>query len=285
MTRYRLTFITPLFSKGSYDNVPEVRPPSIRGQLHWWFRALGGSHFDEKAIFGGVHGGAVASKVVVRVNNVSGQTGEVATLPHKSGGHASPKWAYKSGTSCDLHVCHRLGGLNDGLKKSFDRTLETWLLLGSLGLRATRAAGSFCFQSLESEGFAYPDSLEDYRIRCGHLLKGAPLKFYLIDDPFDDAEALRRIASDTIGGRDDYQGEDSLSRIYHPLGGIGKAVDGRKTSPLRFRILKIGKAFHIAAIWDNRTSVTGNREDHLKRAAELLADKGKEIGRLLLKSL
>lgn len=33
MTSYRITFTAPLFSKGSYDNQPEIRPPSIRGQL------------------------------------------------------------------------------------------------------------------------------------------------------------------------------------------------------------------------------------------------------------
>ena len=100
MNSYRLTFITPLFSKGSYDDRPEIRPPSIRGQLHWWFRALGGSHSDEKAIFGGVHGGTTASKVVVRVNDVIGETDMFATLPHKSGVDASFKRAFKPGVSC-----------------------------------------------------------------------------------------------------------------------------------------------------------------------------------------
>jgi len=279
MISYSITFLTPLFSKGSYDNRPEVRPASIRGQLHWWFRALGGSHNDEKSIFGGVHGGATASKIVVRVGNLQGQSAEVATLPHKQGGQSSPKWAYKPGASFDLHVLERLGGLQANHRPAFERTLETWLLLGTLGLRATRAAGSFAWQPLTAEGVAMPQSLDEWRSRCKDLLRNAPLKLHLVAEDFDSAEDARRIVSDTIGGRDDHQGEDSLARINYPLGRIGRGV--RKTSPLRFRIIRVENKFHIAAVWDDRTAVTGNRPGDLNAVIQHLVAKDKKIGRLL----
>ena len=57
---FRLEFITPLFSRGAYEDRPEIRAASIRGQLHAWFRVLGGEPADEKSIFGTVHGDAVA---------------------------------------------------------------------------------------------------------------------------------------------------------------------------------------------------------------------------------
>lgn len=281
MTSHRITFITPLFSKGSYDDLPEIRPPSIRGQLHWWFRALGGSAAEETAIFGGVHTGASASKVVVRVNNINGEKSEVNTLPHKHGGQASPKMAYKPGTECDLHLTERLGGLDASMKKAFDRTVEAWLLLGTLGLRGTRAAGSFTSQALTGNAPNPPATRVEYRSRCEELLKNAPLKLLFIDQPFNTADDARRIASDTIGGRDDRQGSDSLASINYPLGGIGQAVGGRKTSPLRFRIVQIGDAFHIAAVWDGRENVTGNRAGDLAAVIKLLSAKGKRIGHLL----
>jgi len=277
MTSHRLSFITPLFSKGSYDDRPEIRPASIRGQLHWWFRALGGNYADEKAIFGGVHGDAVASKVVVRVSKITGQTGEINTLPHKQGGQASPKWAFRPGTTFDLHIAERLGGLDDRLRQAFHRTLETWLLVGTLGLRATRAGGSFTWQPLTAEGVPMPASLAVWSTRCATLLERAPLKCAILPDPFS-AEAARRIVSDTLGGRDDGQGENDLARINHPL---GKVFGGRKTSPLRFRIIQIGAACHIVAVWDDRAAVTGNRPGDLQGAIELLARRGKQIGQLL----
>lgn len=277
MTSYRISFITPLFSKGSYDNLPEVRPPSIRGQLHWWFRALGGSYVDERAIFGGVHGGATASKVVLRVNNVTGQTGEVATLPHKSRSQSSPKWAYKPGTKFDLHISWRLGGLDKRLQTAFDRTFETWLLLGTLGLRATRGGGSFSWKSSTIGAPQMPESIDTWKARCCELITGAALKFYIANKAYATAEEARRDVSDTIGGRGEDNRSTSLAQIKYPLGVIGRGL--RKTSPLRFRIIPIADSYHIAALWDDRTAVTGNKPSDLDSVIRLLADK--PLGRLL----
>ena len=48
-----LEFITPLFSHGATDQ-PEIRPASIRGQLHAWFRIMGGDIEAERRVFGGI---------------------------------------------------------------------------------------------------------------------------------------------------------------------------------------------------------------------------------------
>ena len=63
-------FTTPTFLCGADQSLAEIRPASIRGQLRWWFRVLGGTGAQEAAVFGGVHGGTVASPVVVRVSDV-----------------------------------------------------------------------------------------------------------------------------------------------------------------------------------------------------------------------
>lgn len=278
MTRHRLTFITPLFSKGSYEDRPEIRPSSIRGQLHWWFRALGGKHSDEKAIFGGIGKPTAASKVVVRVANVQGQTGECATLPHKRGGQAGPKWAYKAGTSFELMASERLGGLDEPLRTSFYRAFEAWLLLGTLGLRSTRAGGSFFWTPTDTSSFQPPEDFGSYATRVGEVLRGASIKAVLLRHPFASAEEARITVSDTLGGRNDHTGETDLAKLRYPLGNIFK---GRKTSPVRFRIVKIANQFHVAAIWDDRRVVTGNNSSDLNSVIDLLAERGKNIGKLL----
>jgi hypothetical protein len=282
MMTHRITFLTPLFSKGSYDNRPEIRPPSIRGQLHWWFRALGYSYADEMTIFGGVHGGARASKVVVRVGGIVGQSGEVATLPHKHAGQASPKAAFMAGTAFDLHLSTRLGGLTAAHSGAFNRTVKAWLLAGTLGLRATRAAGSFRWDAKTDDAFAMPTDTKSWQTAVDEVFNATPLKLMLLERPFEDAEAARKVVSDTIGGRDDYQGQDNLANLNQPLGFIGR---GRKTSPLRFRIIPSGKQFQILAVWDDRSNVTGNKSSDLLGVAKALADKGKEIGRALQAAL
>src|ERR1035441_3740752 len=104
-----IELLTPTFCRGAYQDTPEIRAPSIRGVVRWWFRALygpadAGSNQrqgwqnvwnEEKDLFGGVADGATASRLVFRVLQVTGPSGEHATLPHKpSPGQRSPQAAF-----------------------------------------------------------------------------------------------------------------------------------------------------------------------------------------------
>ncbi|MBP7373230.1 MAG: type III-B CRISPR module RAMP protein Cmr1 [Opitutaceae bacterium] len=278
MSTYSLTFLTPLFSKGSYDDKPEIRPPSIRGQIHWWFRALGGKYDDEKAIFGGVHNGTMASKIVVRVSNVCGQSNIANTLPHKNGGLASPKAAYMPDCSFTLHILERLGGLADH-QQAFERALHAWLLAGSLGLRSTRGGGAFQWDKA-------PTRPDQFRSTLDGLLQGAPLRAALLDEAFPTAEAARTCATDTIS-------HQAMARIRFPLGavrqGAADPAPPRKTSPLRLTIRHFDDGYRLIAVWDNRTAVTGNTLRDLAEASDLLANgtrvsTPKKIGTLLSNS-
>lgn len=281
MIAYRLTFITPLFSRGLYENQPEIRPPSIRGQLHHWFRWLGGDHAAEKRAFGSVHGGATSSRVVIRVANVHGQTATAPTLPHKGGGHAAPKTAFLPGTTFELHILPRLRPLSEGDQRLFDRALEGWLLMGSLGLRSTRAAGSFVWEPIGNAPLKPPVDFNDYEDRCHSLARHSGLRFALLHKTYNNAENARRTVSDTLGGREDRAGQDGLAAINHPL---GRAFGGRKTSPLKFRIVSFGKEFRIAALWDNRQNVTGNLPADLQGIINLLAERKPDLGQQLAAS-
>jgi len=282
MSTYRIEFITPLFSKGAYDDRPEIRAASIRGQLHWWFRALGGNATEEKVIFGGVHGGAVASRIVIRTSALPtpDKRAEIPTLPHKNGGAASPKWAIPAGQGFDLHVLRRLGGLPPASEFSFTRAFEAWLFLGTLGLRATRAAGSFVWSPTGDAEPGYPSDFERYEAKCQQLVKGTSIRFALLIEAYSNSEAARRVVSDTLGGRDDQRGGD-LAPLNYPL---GKVFGGRKTSPLRFRIVRIGNQHHITALWDGRVNVTGNHPSDLAGIIKLLAERKPALGQQLERS-
>lgn len=284
MSIYNIEFITPLFSRGAYEDRPEVRSSSIRGQFHWWFRALGGNFTDERAIFGGIGKPAFASKVVIRVSDLHGNAGTVNTLPHKTGGQASPKTAFQIGTHFQLHVLARYGGLQERLQSALSRTLETWLMLGTLGLRSTRAAGSFRWKPAEpnEEGVIQsPADFATYEVRCLRLIDQAPLRFALLSESYSNPEEARKVVSDTLGGRDDKSGQTDLERLNHPL---GKIFGGRKTSPLRFRIVGIGPEFRIAAVWDARANITGNKLSDLTGIINLLKKRKPALGEQLYHS-
>jgi len=288
MSTYHIEFITPLFSRGAYDDLPEIRPASIRGQLHWWFRALGGKYDQEKLIFGGVHGDAVASKIVVRVSNLPARVESAVwlpTLPHKPGGQNSrnapnaPRCAFAPGTGFTLNILERLGGLSESQREQFDRSLQVWLLAGSLGLRTTRGGGSMYWSDAPADEAAF-------RARLSDLLKGAVIRFDLLGRVFPKAEDARRVITETIA-------HPAFEDLYYPLGAVRQGREdnapSRKTSPLRLTVRRFKDGCRVLALWDDRKAVTGNTPAHLRTAIERLAkgsnhSRATEIGRLLQQS-
>lgn len=280
--RIKLTFVTPMFGHGATD-VPEVRPSSIRGQLHGWFRLLGGTISQERAVFGGIkqkgafdgHENTMASRVVVRVLSVDDNVGEELTLPHKPGGQASPRKAYKPGATCEVRITDRLGGIPDATSAElFDRALRAWLLMGTLGFRSTRAAGSFTW---ECDAFPMPKDAESYGHACREVIDDAPVRFGIFKDAYglDKAERARRLVSDSLGGRDDSAGSNDLQLLHDPLGKIRPC---RKTSPLKYRIVRCGEGYHILATWDAREQVTGNSTDDFEGVVVLLKKRKPQLG-------
>ena len=213
-----LEFITPLFSHGATDQ-PEIRPASIRGQLHAWFRIVGGDIEAERRVFGGIKhrktdegkmpscDRTMASKVVVRVAEVNpkGLPRELPTLPHKTGGKAAPRKAYDAGTTCRVMIQDRLGGLSQADEAIFNRAIDAWLLMGTLGFRATRAAGSFVWSD---ESFPMPNNPLEYQDFCRDLLDevDAKAKVAVLDHDYPSSELARCDVSDSIGGREDQTG-------------------------------------------------------------------------------
>lgn len=153
-----LTFTTPAFLSGADQNVPEIRAPSIRGALRWWFRVLGGSREDEAALFGTVHGGVRASAVVVRVEDVKitdnakapsfrpesplGYLGYFAAVSgNKIGVRRTEGGHYiGAGSTFTLRVTARRA-VAPALWVRLEETVEAFCRLGALGLRATRGFG------------------------------------------------------------------------------------------------------------------------------------------------
>ncbi len=159
---YHLEFLTPCFCAGAEQAMAEVRAPSIRGKLRWWFRIVGGGAAQEAEVFGSIAGDAgQGSAVVVRVREnalaakwqpiqFSGvsNTGYVLYFAQASadGARWVPTGALPVGSSFDLQLVWRRK-VSPLSQARFDLALEAFLLLGSLGLRGSRGLG--CFQCLE----------------------------------------------------------------------------------------------------------------------------------------
>lgn len=166
-----LRALTPIFKGGSTTaQIDEGRPfrtPSIRGALRYWWRATSTLadveqlRARETALFGGVHGGPVASAVSVAILSQQSTPGpRPGNKPYAFGvtgkdpeGEARNRQVHTS-ASGRLRVEWR----DDSAGEEVKRALTAWLLFGGLGGRSRRGAGSIWW----NEGIDRPSTIDDY---------------------------------------------------------------------------------------------------------------------------
>lgn len=157
-----LEFITPAFLCGANQSQAELRPASVRGQLRWWFRVLGGNRDMEQSVFGGVHDNVQASKIVVRISNLQPRHDAFRAPAQGTGTHYLCHFAmvsgerkgirtgtnafFSPGTRFTLNVFERFT-LDENERNLLIQTLEAFSRLGALGLRGTRGYGAFAPQN------------------------------------------------------------------------------------------------------------------------------------------
>ena len=162
---FHLELITPCFCAGADQSRAEIRVPSIRGQLRWWFRALGGSSSDEATVFGSAAGdsGRASSLQLRTVVTASGQPWNpprvdpndpksyvfyFASVSGKQKGQKGPgpRWTPQGnippGTRMELRV-RWLRQLPTPVQEKAETALRIWLCLGGIGTRVTRGLGAF----------------------------------------------------------------------------------------------------------------------------------------------
>jgi hypothetical protein len=177
-----LELITPCFCGGAEpEKHAEIRAPSIRGQLRWWFRTLGGFKSlapmpvrdQEAMIFGSTAGDeGKAGKLLVRVMSpkAPSQTANAedlhagmntplgyALFPLRPFGNSDGKRGYlKEGSSFHVFILWR--GESE-LWEPVRALVAAWAHLGCLGFRGRRAFGA---TGLKSPGIPLKDALDHF---------------------------------------------------------------------------------------------------------------------------
>ncbi len=142
---FQLETITPLFMYGADQRTPEIRPPSIKGLIRYWWRAAKGCYFcgdinrmkkKEEEIFGGTKAGAKYKLKVI--NNGKGlQKVRYPLLPHREDRRVSLE-SFKPTQSINLEFEFYDTTNKDEILTAF----KISVLLGSFGKRARRGFGS-----------------------------------------------------------------------------------------------------------------------------------------------
>jgi CRISPR type III-B/RAMP module RAMP protein Cmr1 len=184
-----LELITPCFCAGADPSKAEIRAPSIRGQLRWWFRVLGGfkglsmdMRSQESMIFGSISGDSGrAGQLITRVANTnlkqsvkdSAQLGHHAfsgpaylTFPIQSRNNQYNGRGVIDGGSFDLQTIWRG---NPDLNEPLKALISVFGHLGSLGFRGRRALGALAFK--EAAPMSLADALKVFNAPNSILLK------------------------------------------------------------------------------------------------------------------
>ncbi|PCI28168.1 MAG: type III-B CRISPR module RAMP protein Cmr1 [SAR324 cluster bacterium] len=161
---HKITFtcetITPMFLAGADGSTPELRAPSIKGALRFWWRALNG-HLSlgelkerEGEIFGSTER---RSRVIIRVlQPLDYKKLEAAILPHKRT-KREQSWTpcFEEGQSFKIQFSLPKNYLSE-IKNLFILTT----ILGGFGKRSRRGFGSVKITAINEELFNIKQELE-----------------------------------------------------------------------------------------------------------------------------
>ena len=131
--------ITPMLMHGEDTAVAELRPPSIKGEMRFWWRAIHGNlsldelKKQESLLFGGANeNSAVKSSFRIRIKKGLSSSISINSLPHK---RVMTK-GYKENKPFEIEFLSNME--LDKVEKIFE--LST--ILGGFGLRSRRGFGS-----------------------------------------------------------------------------------------------------------------------------------------------
>jgi len=266
------SLVTYGFPHGAYQsqniNKPELRVPSIRGHLRWWYDALFPSHIGgarsrpSDIIFGNIGKEAIAGKVIVRMEIVNEKIhSKQSFIPHK-GHRGGEKNALAPGSCYQLRITQRRGGISEAEQQKLERAVDAWILLGAIGQRANRAGGSLMPENP-------PTSVAEYELLADQLLAGSKLRAAVLNESFDNEFNMRDVAGDFLADK-------AFVNEMTPFG----SARPRKPSLLKLKGIKIGDEYRLLALWDGRFQASST----LERAVNKLAE-SKDIGYYLQSAL
>lgn len=232
---FNFTLLTPCFSGtalGKHADRAEMRVPPIRGHVRFWHRELFGLD-DCNRVWGSTAGNQpCASRVgIVLVGGLHTGKTQAHILPHDLQKSGRPRPSLPAGTAYTIQL-QRLVSCTDTDWDHAQSAVKTWLLLGCIGLRSNRAAGSVW----PTDGWA-PVDVDSLRSKLTQLGLRNWTVAVIGAEKGKTPDELRKAASDTIQG----------NKHIHLFGGIKP----RTPSPTRFKVIRLNSGYCLLACAKN----------------------------------
>lgn len=148
-----------MFCYGADGNTPELRAPSLKGALRYWWRAIHPNLDElrkkETEIFGGAGDKeAKKSEFSLQISNIRKKKREIPGLPHKD--RSFPKEAIMPDSTFDIIIRPQ--------SEEIKNLLILTSILGGIGARSRRGFGCFQIESIDDEKF-------NFDLRVDNILK------------------------------------------------------------------------------------------------------------------
>lgn len=200
MNAIRATFqiVTPMFLGGAVETTPELRPPSIKGALRFWWRAMcwgrclaeaGGTekeglrllHSREGRIFGAAASENEGGQSLFRLRAVL-ESPRPASYPERP--RTGQAYLLGRGLLKGVHYLRRAlpagqrlattlrfrRGTSPQEQLEVEQALFLWGLLGGLGSRARKGYGSVALETIEGAHSAVPRDLGEFKKTLRNLV-------------------------------------------------------------------------------------------------------------------
>ncbi|MEP9412072.1 MAG: type III-B CRISPR module RAMP protein Cmr1 [Candidatus Brocadia sp.] len=245
---FECEIITPMFLAGVDGKAPELRPPSIKGMMRFWWRAIKAENNIEKLgkeegkLFGSSDEKIGKSKFLVRIiaNNLT--AGDFSPVPHRT-----KKFEFK-GFNAGQRFSIIISGKDD--ITNFKIIYELSVLLGGLGKRSRRGFGSV---HCESWNFTNNNGLIQFILNKLNSIQNdfciKDMKIFRKASPKANYPFIREISL----GKPEKDPFDLLTKIGNAshqyndpsLGYAGKISGNpiRMASPIYVSIAKLGNEF------------------------------------------
>lgn len=248
---YEIRLVTPAFLAGANQQEPELRAPSIRGCLRWWFRLakhgagtpLQKMREEESDLFGSTDVGQRLILRVLKVDRDHSKTDNSKTeslsyrdlpfdhqylwfplRPEKGSSQPITRPALAAGTRFKLEAIVP-PSIQNGQRvlEQLNDLICQWVLFGSMGMRNRRCAGSLWFSSQLPSGKALPIGKEGIEKALTEVLKSKslPIEFVVGSKSFKNwKEAVKAAGNHYRGQRikvRDEKGRKALPALGWPI--------------------------------------------------------------------
>ncbi len=247
--------ITPMLMHGEDTRVSELRPPSIKGAMRFWWRAIHGNltleelKIQESQLFGGTgEDSAIKSSFRIKVTTRNLQTEQIDPLPHKNNRFKIS--GYKENQNFKITLIGR--ELN-----RVENIFKLTSILGGLGQRSRRGFGSIQINNQETITDEYLQTLIQ-RINPKYQNESDNNYPYIkninIGRDYNSMNQLIKIIS-------------SATHNHNGDGMFGSVKNGRYASPIYISIIKNGQNYQPIITTLNATKkIDNNRLQEFKGA-------------------